>query len=224
MHESEHSEEPKKDENELKKWLNFLKNGIKKGTEGEEGVPEQIEHAANEAAEESVDTAHDLSEYMKKKLLSSDVLKSAGVIVHGGSYVEFPSSGKVINLGLPDHNFYTKYGFRAEGKGRTIDVKLYVDAVVADIEMRALTGQEFIRSYELAPLRESIEQVLMKERGFSRGAELNQLARGLEERATQLLHNLHNSLSIKQVSLDGITLSRVTDYGSIRFFDVECYL
>lgn len=160
---------------------------------------------------------------MKSQLTESEIIKDSGATVAGGSYLEFPKQGVVLSLGLPDHNFYFMYGIRAENRGKTLDPKKYIDMIVEDLERKVAQGQVPNMSYELYPLREAIEFILIKQHGFKRGADLNQRAMELERQAEAQLSRLTDPMQIDSIEVDDITISRKTNYGKIRVFDVECY-
>ncbi|MBN1915916.1 hypothetical protein JW796_02915 [Candidatus Dojkabacteria bacterium] len=204
-------------------WVKKLHRRLSSYFSTSEILPEIIERAHLEASEDSVTAIQNVHDYMHCQLSTSGIITEHGVKVFGGTYIKFPTSDIVIELGLPDNNFYIMYGFRAEQKGKRIDPKRYVDIVVDDLEKKLAQGNIPSLNYELFPIRETIESILKQNFGYKPGHELHLKAAELEEEAINLLDNLTDPLSLSEINLSSISIPRTTEYRTIRLFDIECY-
>lgn len=221
MQENEKDSQPVK-KSMLAQLVSKLGNRIRSSLNNDEQIiPEIIEQAQRDASDESILEAHHLQEYLKTQVLSSKIISETGAKLTG-NLMEFPETGKVISLGLPDHNFHTMYGFRAELRGKSLDARRYIDLVVRDLEKRITHGSDSLVNYELSPLLETIEFELMRKYDLKRGPELNEVARTIEEKARKLLSNNAIPSQTTRIVIDVVVIPRIFQ-NTMRIFDVECY-
>lgn len=201
----------------------------------------QVQPAIEDDRNKSETIVQSSGEYLAGKIKSSAVILNSGAEIMGfdSNYLYFASTGLVIHLGLPDPTVHSQHEFRAQLRGKQLDLKKYIDEVVAHVEKRIQEGTLASGSYSLVPLRETIEYML-KTTPILRETINNvpkhipvevlpdddhlTLALWLEQQAIEMFEGSNNTLDISEISIDGLIIPRRDGTGLIRFFDVECYV
>lgn len=188
-------------------------------------IPEVAEVTAAELSDGGIQALWDLDRYIESQLGENEIIRNVGGeywIAGAIKFLDHPHT--VMQVEAPDHSIIDKMRFSSSLKHRTIDPQVYGTKAVEYVTHEIQQGRiRFVRT-EFVPF-EWVAEGIVNPNQKPLTEEMLKSAIKLESLAiTYFDSNREKPVRDTDVFVFGnYVVPRVSDFGAVRIFDVECF-